>query len=68
MVPEMMDATCSRELLYTAITRARERLTVAGTMRAVEEIVRRRTARESGLAARLREAEVRLLAGGALRF
>ena len=43
----------TRELLYTAVTRARETVDVVGTTAAVEAGVRRRTARSSGLAERL---------------
>lgn len=43
----------TRELLYTAVTRARERLVVVGTEEAVRAAVARPAARASGLRARL---------------
>jgi exodeoxyribonuclease V alpha subunit len=43
----------TRELFYTAITRARRRVTVVGTEEAVRAAVARPVARASGLAARL---------------
>jgi exodeoxyribonuclease V alpha subunit len=46
----------SRELLYTAVTRARRRVVVHATEEAVREAVRNRVARASGLADALRGA------------
>jgi exodeoxyribonuclease V alpha subunit len=43
----------TRELLYTAVTRARERVTVVGTEAALRAAVERQVQRASGLAARL---------------
>ncbi|MFK2879258.1 exodeoxyribonuclease V subunit alpha [Rhodanobacter hydrolyticus] len=42
-----------RELLYTAITRARRRFSLVGSAAIVEQTIARRTQRHSGLAARL---------------
>ncbi|MCB1028513.1 MAG: ATP-binding domain-containing protein, partial [Microthrixaceae bacterium] len=39
----------TRELLYTAVTRARTRLTIVGEAEAIEQAVRRKTDRASGL-------------------
>jgi exodeoxyribonuclease V alpha subunit len=43
----------TRELLYTAVTRAKERLTVVATEESIREAIKREVARSSGLAARL---------------
>lgn len=43
----------TRELLYTAVTRAKEQVTVVGTEDAIRAAVSRRVARATGLAARL---------------
>lgn len=43
----------TRELFYTAVTRARQRVTIAGTEEAVRAAIARPVARASGLAARL---------------
>ncbi|MEZ5383353.1 MAG: exodeoxyribonuclease V subunit alpha [Microthrixaceae bacterium] len=42
----------TRELLYTAVTRARTKLTLVGEAEAIEQAVRRKTDRASGLAER----------------
>ena len=39
----------TRELLYTAVTRAKSRLTIVGEAEAIEQAVRRKTDRASGL-------------------
>ena len=39
----------TRELLYTAVTRAKTRLTIVGEAEAIEQAVRRKTDRASGL-------------------
>jgi exodeoxyribonuclease V alpha subunit len=44
----------TRELIYTAVTRAREQLTLACTIEALVEGIARRVRRDTGLAARLR--------------
>jgi exodeoxyribonuclease V alpha subunit len=46
----------TRELFYTALTRARAELTVVGTADAVRAAVSRRVQRASGLRERLRDA------------
>lgn len=54
VLPPTTSPLLSRELLYTAITRARESLLVIGTEDSVRAAVERRVARTSGLADRLR--------------
>src|SRR5205085_11694322 len=53
LLPDPSSRILSRELLYTAVTRARERLIVAGTEEAIRAAVERPVARASGLRARL---------------
>ena len=53
VLPPGSSPILTRELLYTAVTRARTRLVVAGTEDAVRAAVRRPVARASGLRARL---------------
>ncbi len=48
-LPEPVAPVMTRELLYTAVTRARTRVTLVGTARAVLETVSRRVERSSGL-------------------
>jgi exodeoxyribonuclease V alpha subunit len=55
LLPEPGSRILTRELLYTAATRARQRLTVVGTQEAVRAAVRRPVARASGLRWRLWE-------------
>ena len=55
VLPDAASPLLTRELLYTAVTRARARLIVAGTEDAVRAAVDRPIARASGLRARLRE-------------
>ena len=43
----------TRELLYTAVTRAKEKLTIVATEESITEAIKREVARSSGLAARL---------------
>jgi exodeoxyribonuclease V alpha subunit len=43
----------SRELLYTAVTRARRTVTIVGTESALRAAIAQRTERTSGLGARL---------------
>lgn len=50
LLPEAESPLLSRELLYTAVTRARQRVRIYGTREAIERAVRRRVARASGLA------------------
>jgi exodeoxyribonuclease V alpha subunit len=53
LLPPPDSRLLSRELFYTAITRARHRVRVVGSEETVREAVRRRAQRASGLAARL---------------
>ena len=53
VLPDLDSPILTRELLYTAVTRARERLIVAGTEDAVRAAVSRPIARASGLRDRL---------------
>jgi exodeoxyribonuclease V alpha subunit len=43
----------TRELLYTAVTRAKQKLTIVATEESITEAIKREVARSSGLAARL---------------
>ncbi|MEI7887250.1 MAG: exodeoxyribonuclease V subunit alpha [Actinomycetes bacterium] len=45
----------TRELLYTAVTRAKEKLTIVATEESITEAIKREVARSSGLAARLEQ-------------
>jgi exodeoxyribonuclease V alpha subunit len=54
VLPEPTSRILSRELLYTAVTRARERLLVVGTEEAIRQAVAQPVARASGLGWRLR--------------
>ena len=53
IVPDETSAILTRELLYTAVTRAQEELIVVGTEAAVRAAIARPVARASGLGARL---------------
>ena len=53
LLPDEDSLVLTRELLYTAVTRARTSLTVVGTPDVVRQSVDRRTARASGVARRL---------------
>jgi exodeoxyribonuclease V alpha subunit len=53
IVPPASSRILTRELLYTAVTRARDRLLVVGTEDAIRAAVARPAARASGLRARL---------------
>jgi hypothetical protein len=52
-LPDSPSPILSRELLYTAVTRARRRVTVVGSEACVREAVTRPVARASGLGGRL---------------
>ena len=56
VLPDNMSPIITRELLYTAVTRARKKITIAGRREILQAAVLSRTARESGLKARLLEA------------
>jgi exodeoxyribonuclease V alpha subunit len=53
LLPDPSSRILSRELLYTAVTRAREHLIVVGTEEAIRTAVERPVARASGLRTRL---------------
>ena len=53
LLPDPSSQILTRELLYTAVTRARERLTLVGTEEAIRAGVARPVARASGLGWRL---------------
>ena len=53
VLPEVLSPIVTRELLYTAVTRARQRVTVAATEAVIREAVSQRVQRASGLRARL---------------
>lgn len=53
VLPEADSRLLTRQLLYTAITRARSTVTVVGTPEAVAHAIERQASRASGLAARL---------------
>ena len=53
LLPDETSPILTRELLYTAVTRARERLILAGTEEAIRSAVSRPVARASGLRSRL---------------
>ncbi len=50
VLPDLGSPLLTRELLYTAITRAKKRVQLFGTKQAIEAAVRDRVVRESGLA------------------
>ena len=56
LLPAQRSRVLSREMLYTAITRARERVWLAGGAPVVAAALASNTRRSSGLQARLREA------------
>ncbi|MGF6771140.1 exodeoxyribonuclease V alpha subunit [Paraburkholderia sp. GAS199] len=55
MLPSVFSRVLSRELVYTAITRARERVEVIGTRAVLAQAIATPTQRDSGLAARIAE-------------
>ena len=60
LLPEASSPILTRELLYTAVTRARQRLTVVGPEASVRAAVDRPIARSSGLESRLWGSSTRL--------
>jgi len=56
MLPSSFSRVLSRELVYTAITRARERVEVIGSRAVLAQAIATPTQRDSGLAARIAEA------------
>ena len=55
MLPEQRSRVLTRELLYTAITRAKRRVTLAADAAVLEQAIATPTVRHSGLLARLEE-------------
>jgi exodeoxyribonuclease V alpha subunit len=55
MLPSVFSRVLSRELVYTAITRARERVEVVGSRAVLAQAIATPTQRDSGLAARIAE-------------
>ncbi|TDN70620.1 exodeoxyribonuclease V subunit alpha [Paraburkholderia sp. BL10I2N1] len=60
MLPSAFSRVLSRELVYTAITRARERVEVIGSRAVLAQAIVTPTQRDSGLAARIAEAMERV--------
>ncbi|MEZ0605343.1 AAA family ATPase [Paraburkholderia sp. IW21] len=56
MLPSVFSRVLSRELVYTAITRARERVEIIGASAILAQAIATPTQRDSGLAARIEEA------------
>ncbi|TGP42404.1 DUF2075 domain-containing protein [bacterium M00.F.Ca.ET.228.01.1.1] len=56
MLPPAFSRVLSRELVYTAITRARERVEIIGARAVLAQAIATPTQRDSGLAARIAEA------------
>ena len=56
LLPEQGSRVLSRELLYTAVTRVRQGLTVSGPASVLTQAIGQPTRRQSGLQARLRQA------------
>lgn len=57
VLPPPESRLASRDLLYTALTRAVDHLTIVGDRSAIEQSIRRRTYRTGGLAERLTQAD-----------
>jgi exodeoxyribonuclease V alpha subunit len=54
VLPERLSPVLTRELLFTAVTRAREQVTIYGKSEVVRAAIMQRVQRESGLVDRLR--------------
>jgi len=54
LLPQQDSRLLTRELFYTAVTRAKERVRVVGSEAALRAAIERRAVRASGLAQRLR--------------
>jgi exodeoxyribonuclease V alpha subunit len=54
VLPERPSQILTRELLYTGVTRARDRVTVVGSREVIEAAIRTPIRRATGLAERLR--------------
>jgi exodeoxyribonuclease V alpha subunit len=57
LLPEQRSRVVTRELLYTAVTRARRRVAICAGEQVLVAAIESPTRRHSGLLARLREAE-----------
>ena len=64
LLPDPGSPILTRELLYTAITRARRRLMLVGTEAAVGTALRHPIGRASGLRRRLWETQAKAVTGG----
>jgi exodeoxyribonuclease V alpha subunit len=64
MLPSVFSRVLSRELVYTAITRARVKVEVVGARAVLAQAIATPTQRDSGLAARIREVWMRAGRGG----
>ncbi|WP_186041438.1 AAA family ATPase [Burkholderia gladioli] len=64
VLPAAFGRVLSRELVYTAITRARSRVQVIGPRTVLAQAIATRTQRDSGLAARIAEAAARHAGAG----
>lgn len=64
VLPAAFGRVLSRELVYTAITRARSRVQVIGPRTVLAQAIATRTERDSGLAARIAEAAARHAGAG----
>uniref|UniRef100_UPI001F11A8A7 ATP-binding domain-containing protein n=1 Tax=Burkholderia sp. Ac-20379 TaxID=2703900 RepID=UPI001F11A8A7 len=60
VLPAAFGRVLSRELVYTAITRARQRVQVIGPRAVLAQAIATRTQRDTGLAARMADAAARL--------
>ncbi|RJX30985.1 MAG: exodeoxyribonuclease V subunit alpha [Oxalobacter sp.] len=56
IMPEMPTRVCTRELLYTAITRARNHVAISANENVLKQSIASQTHRNSGLASRIKEA------------
>ncbi|UDG82618.1 AAA family ATPase [Candidatus Vallotia cooleyia] len=56
VLPATFSRALSRELIYTAVTRARSQITIIGTRAVLEQAIRTPTDRDTGLSLRLRYA------------
>ncbi|WP_414450046.1 AAA family ATPase [Burkholderia sp. 22PA0099] len=64
VLPAAFGRVLSRELVYTAITRARQRVQVIGPRAVLAQAIATRTQRDSGLAARMADAAARFAQAG----
>jgi exodeoxyribonuclease V alpha subunit len=59
VLPERASRIVTRELLYTAVTRARNKVTVVGSREVIEAAIKTPIRRATGLASRLGEGDAR---------